>query len=214
MSFPPSVNSQLFAAAQAGDTHVVAALLRAGAEPCAIDAASGWTALSASILAGHARVAEALIDAGADVRTVDQRGNSALHACAAGAIAVEGDQVGIALARRVLEQDSSVDAVGAHNHEGVTPLHLAAQRGKRALLKLLAEFGAPLCAKDRAGRDACKPTLSSVEGALRTPPAPALFIAWSQHNKSSLISTRTWHIASRVQTTTAATRLPKVYYCG
>ena len=153
MSYPPTQDAELFATAQRGDTSGVASLLRGGARPTAIDAATGWSALAAALVGGHARVAEALLEAGADVRAVDRRGNSVLHACAAGASATDGDEVAIAVARRILTADPSAEAVGAPNHEGVTPAHLAAQRGKCDLLTLLAEFGAPLSAKDRAGRD-------------------------------------------------------------
>ena len=154
MAYPPTADQHLFTASQHGDEAAVAMLLRAGARPTASDPVSTWTALGAALIGGHTRVAEALLDAGAGVRTTDRRGNGALHACAAGATATDGDEVGLAIARRILVADPSPDAVGALNHEGVTPLHLAAQRGKRELLTLLADFGAPLGAKDRAGRDA------------------------------------------------------------
>ena len=87
-------------------------------------------------------MAEALLNAGADVAAVDRRGNNALHACAAGAAAADGDEVGLAIARRLLLTASS--SVGAANHEGGTPLHMASQHGKRELIELLVERGAPL----------------------------------------------------------------------
>jgi hypothetical protein len=130
-AYPPSAAHQLFAAATAGDADGVAALLRAGTEPNTTDPATGWSALASALIAGHSRVAEALVDAGADVRHVDRKGNGVLHACAAGAAAMDGDEVGLAVVRKILERDPSADALGASNHEGVGPLHLAAQRGKR-----------------------------------------------------------------------------------
>lgn len=76
----------------------------------------------------------------------------ALRSCLWQAAAVDGDEVGIVLARRLLSADGAPTA-GVANQEGVTPLHLASQRGKRQLIRLLVEYGAPLTAKDRGSRD-------------------------------------------------------------
>ena len=113
----------------------------------------------------------------ANPNLTDHRGNNALHAIAAGECAKDGFELDIDLARRLCKGGTPAAAPseaaataataaaatatpspkvdpGAVNHDGVTPVHLAAQRGKTRLLCVLAEFDAPLTATDRSGRDA------------------------------------------------------------
>ena len=154
VAYPPTYEAQLFTASQRGEHEAVRSLLRGtDVNHNAVDAGTGWSALAAALIGGHGQVAGLLIDAGVDIEIIDKRGNNALHACAAGNTASDGDEVGLNVAERLLALPAAVTAVAAANHDGVTPLHLAAQRGKRSLLQLLAKAGAPLGAKDRAGRD-------------------------------------------------------------
>jgi Ca2+-binding EF-hand superfamily protein len=158
-SYPPTVEHQLFDAAQRGDEPLVSSLLKVSdlRPNNAVDATTGWSALAAALIGGHSRCADVLVDAGAVLdASVDHRGNGVLHACAAGASSGDSDEVGLNVARRLLSLEDKarvLEAVNAPNHEGVTAMHLAAQRGKRKLIALLAEAGASLDAKDRAGRD-------------------------------------------------------------
>ena len=161
-SYPPNRQSELFDAARKGDLQCVNSLLRVGGPgtaSAAIDAATGWSALAAALINGHGRVAEALLAAGASVAHVDHRGNSPMHALAAGACADDNDEIGLVVARtmlnaaRQLGPSRGLAVVGAPNHEGATPLHLAAQKGKCSLIEALGEHGAPLSALDREGRD-------------------------------------------------------------
>jgi Ca2+-binding EF-hand superfamily protein len=162
VSYPPTRQSELFDAARKGDLQCVNSLLRVGGPgtaSAAIDAATGWSALAAALINGHGRVAEALLAAGASVAHVDHRGNSPMHALAAGACADDNDEIGLVVARtmlnaaRLLGPSRGLAVIGAPNHEGATPLHLAAQKGKCSLIEAFGEHGAPLSALDREGRD-------------------------------------------------------------
>ena len=152
-AYPPSDEADLFTAAQRGEESGVALLLRGGVSAAAsLDASTGWSALHAALINGHGRVAEQLLKAGSSATAVDRRGNTPLHACAAGAACVDGDEVGLSVAKMLLLA-GGVRAASAANEEGVTPLHLAAQRGKCSLIELLVEHGASLSAHNRDGHD-------------------------------------------------------------
>ena len=78
MSYPPTSDSALFAAAQRGEVESIRSLIAGGARPNAIEPASGWSALAAALLSGHARAAEALLDAGAEADLVMADGATAM----------------------------------------------------------------------------------------------------------------------------------------
>ncbi len=61
-----------------GKIKIVAALLRAGADPSATDK-SGWTPLHYAAFDGHAEIVTTLLDAGADPSAKDQLGWTPLH---------------------------------------------------------------------------------------------------------------------------------------
>ena len=141
--YPPTPESELFVSAQNGDHKAVQVLLRAGAKPDrALDPVTGWSALAVALIGGHNQVVSELVQARASASVVDRRGNTAIHACAAGGSAHDGDEVGLDSARTMLK--GSPQLAAAPNHSGVTALHLAAQHGKRALIEVLVQHGGDL----------------------------------------------------------------------
>ena len=65
MAYPPTLESQLFTAAQRGEQDAVGVLLRSGANAgTSKDSSTGWSALAAALIGGHSHVAEMLLQAG------------------------------------------------------------------------------------------------------------------------------------------------------
>jgi uncharacterized protein len=93
----------------------------------------GWTALHLAAFFGYAAVVVRLVRAGASLsaRSLNQQGNTALHAAIAGR-----NEMPVTAA--LLAAGSDASAVDA---QGYTPLHLAASRGDRALTELLLACG-------------------------------------------------------------------------
>jgi ankyrin repeat protein len=143
---PTRPASQVWHAARSGDAEGIRQLCSpGGADPSGYkDPPTHSTALHEAVLGGHTRCASLLLSLGADASARDRSGNTPLHACAASAGAY-GD---VELTEALLEHGEA-GAVAAANRAGVTPLHLAASRGKLALVRLLVEKGAP---EERGGR--------------------------------------------------------------
>ncbi len=93
----------------------------------------GWTPLHLASFFGHAELATALLDRGADVnaRSANAMKNTALHAAAAGGQ--------IELMRLLLARGADANA---SQHGGWTALHSAAQSGSREMVELLLAHGA------------------------------------------------------------------------
>ena len=65
MAYPPTRESQLFAAALRGDNDAVARFIRTGADAAtAIDHATGWSAVAAALVGGNGTIADLLLDNG------------------------------------------------------------------------------------------------------------------------------------------------------
>jgi ankyrin repeat protein len=107
----------------------------------------GWPALHLASYFGHRETAEALLDAGADVRAVSRNseGNLAINAAAAGPRADRRPDV----VRLLITRGSPVDGRGSP--AGHTPLHEAAFNGDLALARLLLDSGADLAARTGEG---------------------------------------------------------------
>jgi uncharacterized protein len=99
----------------------------------------GWTPLHLAAFFGHAEVANALLDRGADGngRSTNSMKNTPLHAATAGG--------NIELIRLLLERGADVNA---SQEGGWTALHAASQSGNRAVVELLLDHGAHV--NDRA----------------------------------------------------------------
>jgi uncharacterized protein len=104
-------------------------------DPSLLEAHSGdgWTPLHLAAFFGHAEVASALLDRGADVnaRSTNAMKNTPLHAAAAGN--------NTELMRLLLERGADANAT---QQGGWTALHAAAQSGNREMLELLLAHGA------------------------------------------------------------------------
>ena len=98
----------------------------------------GWPPLHLAAFFGHRETAEALLDAGADVRAVSRNSeaNLAINAAAAGVRADRRPEI----VRLLVARGSPVDGRGSS--AGHTPLHEAAFNGDMALVRLLLDSGA------------------------------------------------------------------------
>ena len=125
-----AVESELIAAADAGDTARARALIEAGSD---VDgrSADGSTALHHAIDAGASGIVDALLTAGADVNAATRNGVTPLALAAFGGFA---DIVQV-----LLEQGADPNLVSG---EGETPLMLAALNGHPDSVRLLHEHGA------------------------------------------------------------------------
>jgi len=155
-------NSPLLIATYTGQHDIVRLLLERGARPsffesCALGLLAdvrrhlgenpglvgqrshdGWPPLHLAAFFGHRETAEALLDAGADVRAVSRNSeaNLAINAAAAGVRADRRPEI----VRLLVARGSPVDGRGSS--AGHTPLHEAAFNGDMALVRLLLDSGA------------------------------------------------------------------------
>jgi ankyrin repeat protein len=121
----------LMVAAAFGNVDVAEALLDAGANPNAHDAANGTAPLHFAALAGHAAIVRLLLGRGAAIAIRDGHGESPLHYAAyynRGAM-IE------ALAAFGADLD-------ARDHAGMTPFDLASRHGRMAAASVFSRLGA------------------------------------------------------------------------
>jgi ankyrin repeat protein len=138
-SDPATRDRDLIAAAQAGNTMVIQALLADGASLKARDT-DGRTALVAAVTARMGAAARLLIQAGADVNVQDNAQNSAFLLAAN-----QGDAETVRLA---LSHGANLRATNA---EGDTALIPAARRGYVEVVNELAKAGVPPDATNNLG---------------------------------------------------------------
>jgi ankyrin repeat protein len=141
----------LFEAAAAGEVERAERLLDADAEAIGAYGADGWTPLHLAAFFGHHRLAELLLDRGADPRAVSRNANAntPLHAALAGGHVMTA---GLLLGRGA--------DVNAADGEGWRPLHIAAAgQAPLDLLKALVAQGADVRATNRAGHTALEVAL-------------------------------------------------------
>jgi uncharacterized protein len=149
------VQDYLFDAARAGETALVADLLKAGAR---IDAANpaGHSALILAAYNGRVATVDALLKAGADPNRGDRRGNTALM----GAI-FKGE---VTVVQRLLDEPRV--NVDIRNGAGQTAAMFAALFGKAELVEQLAARGADFSLSDAAGQNAQQLALQQGNGDL------------------------------------------------
>lgn len=141
------MTAELMAAAQAGDTARIQALLEAGADPNWADEA-GMTPLMAAARVGQLAAVQVLIAAGADVNARDAREFTALF------YAVHNPELDCGFAPVVQALVDAGADVNARIFYGITPLMLAAGGGEGAVCEVLLNAGADVNATNDGGRTA------------------------------------------------------------
>jgi ankyrin repeat protein len=130
----------LHTAAEKGQTELVAALLKAGANARTASVNDRVTALMAASYAGHADIVTALLAAGADAAALDRMNKPAiLYAAGQGQTAA---------LQRLLDHGVAVNTAYAH---GLTALMWAAGQGHVEATRLLLARGADMSLKDDRG---------------------------------------------------------------
>lgn len=142
-----SVSKELMAAAYAGDTARIQALLGAGADPNWADE-EGMTPLMAAARVGQLEAVKALIAAGADVNARDAREFTALFYAAHNP---ELDRGFAPVVQALIDAGADVNA---RIFYGLTPLMLAAGGGEGAVCEVLIKAGADVNATNDGGRTA------------------------------------------------------------
>jgi ankyrin repeat protein len=124
---------ELFSLCAAGRVNAVIEAIDRDRSLLKAHSGDGWTPLHLAAFFGHAEVAIALLDRGADVnaRSTNSMKNTPLHAAAAGG--------NIEVMRLLLERGADVNAT---QEGGWTALHAAAQSGHREMVELLLANGA------------------------------------------------------------------------
>ncbi|KAK3175565.1 SPT3 Dosage dependent suppressor of Ty-induced promoter mutations-like protein, partial [Lecanicillium sp. MT-2017a] len=140
LAFDVANYSILHLAAFHGRNDFVATLLEKGARP---DGEGGLTPLQVAAWAGHATVAQYLIQQGASVGKKTTSGLSAL-----GGAAIEGHTE---VVRLLLNCGASLNS---RDKYGDTPLHIAVKFGSIGALKVLLEYGADVQSKNTLGQTA------------------------------------------------------------
>ncbi|XP_055531768.1 uncharacterized protein LOC129722390 [Wyeomyia smithii] len=166
----------LHCAASGGHLGVLSQLIALGANPD-ITTESGETALMLSLTNGYPLAAKYLMTETLNLAAVDSSGNTALHLAASSGylelvkqLITKGAMVDQRIARtktafkppsyeNLLKENLNIDAV---DDEGQTALHLAAESGHTAIIKLLVAAKANVDASNASKRTALM--LSSYEG--------------------------------------------------
>lgn len=128
----------VFSAAAAGDEPRVFAFLDQSADLLHANSRDGWTPLHLAAFFGHPKLAQKLIERGAnvDARSTNAMTNTPLHAAVAG---------GSLDAVKMLVENGA--KVNASQHGGWTALHGAAQSGRREMVEFLIANGADVHAR-------------------------------------------------------------------
>lgn len=121
---------ELYAAARSGDLERTQSELADGADPDSRHPLTLDTPLIEGARGGHLKVAEVLVDYGADVNLQGEAWYTALH-CAAAAGHVD-------LVKWLLDKGANVTLFRGHN----TPLHSAAASGQLEVVRILLQHGA------------------------------------------------------------------------
>ncbi len=150
----------LYEAVDAGHTEVVEVLLKAGANPDAVDTDDNWTPLIAAAHSGHSAIAKRLIGYKANLNAKNKAGENALmYAAKRGSVSIVGSliQAGAELnAKNTQGMTALMIALGPYgsdkialtfikagadtntvNHTGWTPLAMASRHGHEGTVKTL-----------------------------------------------------------------------------
>ncbi|XP_040913251.1 ankyrin repeat domain-containing protein 50 [Toxotes jaculatrix] len=146
----------LRAAAWGGHEEIVLTLLDYGAQVDRADS-KGRTPLIAAAYMGHHEAVEILLDHNAEVNLADGDGRSALSVAAICAPTAAGVKGYGEVASLLLERGANP---GHRDHDGMTPLLLAAYEGHDEIVELLLEAGADV--DETAGPDGNVPAAAAV----------------------------------------------------
>jgi ankyrin repeat protein len=137
-----SLNDQLIAAAQKGDTATVQQLLDKGANIEATREGLGWTALIMAAGVGKIEVVELLLARGANIEARDSKGKTALIEATISQVST------VEVVKVLLEKGANFEA---RDNKGMTALIEAAIMGRTADVELLLAKGANIDAKSDNG---------------------------------------------------------------
>ena len=145
--------SLLSRAATAGQWPIAQALLLAGARADEPRSATGLTPMMRAAEEGGFGIAQKLLELGADARATSPRGETPLHFAAGTPFneSVTRTREQLDLVRALVRSHGGVNAQTA---QGVTALHLAAERGNLPLVLQLLSLGADVNLADQSGRTA------------------------------------------------------------
>ncbi|KAL4657666.1 B-cell lymphoma 3 protein [Arapaima gigas] len=111
------------------------------------------TPLHLAVITHQVTLVHMLLEAGADPGALDRNGQTAAHLCCE-----HGLRTCLEL---ILKHPAALACLKVRNYEGLTPLHLAVQRGDKELVRLLLDHGADIDAVDfKSGRS---PLIHAVE---------------------------------------------------
>jgi ankyrin repeat protein len=137
----PLPDAALIKSIEKGDLKAVRSLVDQGANPNATEPVLARTPLHSAAFFGRDRIADFLIERGANVKARDSMGLTPLHAAV-----LAGDK---GMASRLLAKGADIDAA---TDAGATPLHMAAAVGEYEVAKLLVHDGADARRLDKNGQ--------------------------------------------------------------
>jgi len=137
--------SELYKAAEAGNTALVRKLLDQGADPNKPLGGPGWTPLMIAVAEGHATTVSALLEAGVDINAKNNLGRTALM--------FASSYGHTKIAKKLLVHDADPNIVPT-NKTGWSALIAAAHAGHRKTVRILLDNGADVTIRDKAGKTA------------------------------------------------------------
>ena len=145
-----SVKKQMFSAAFAGDYDLLRDILEAGINVNLMEPSRNDTPLMIACRAGNTEIVRLCLHYGAKNDPHPDFGHTALH------VAILSAQLGAAsvLLEAAAESDADVVIVNLADPTGLTPLHIAAEKGLVSMIELLLSHGAEIDRKDGSGRTA------------------------------------------------------------
>jgi ankyrin repeat protein/beta-lactamase regulating signal transducer with metallopeptidase domain len=162
-----------------GHEEVVKLLLANGAD-VNLSVNNYGVALQAAACYGHPALVDILIAAGADVNA-NTRNGTPLHLAARAGKRIDDETVG-QIVKKLLEHGADVHAIDKQS--GCTPLHIASQKGRAEMARLLIAAGAEVNAKDNQGRT----PLSYAEGRYECRKVAELLRAHGATEETSAVS--------------------------
>ena len=145
-----SAKRQMFSAAYAGDCDLLQDILEAGINVNLMEPSRNDTPLMIACRAGNTEIVRLCLHFGAKNDPHPDFGHTALH------VAVISAQLGAAsvLLEAAAESDADVVIVNLADPAGLTPLHIAAEKGLVSMIELLLSHGAEIGRRDGSGKTA------------------------------------------------------------